>query len=516
VRMVVETYRRGELVSRTEGTRLLSLDREKKRRAARRSLLEFTKYTKDDYDAGQFHVSLCGVLDQFARGEIPRLIIMAPPRHGKSELVSRRLPAFILGRNPNAAIIAASYSSDLSSRMNRDVQRIIDSPRYRELFPETRLSGKGVNSASGTAALRNNDIFEIVDARGVYRSAGVGGGITGMGADYAIIDDPIKDQKQADSPAYRQTVWDWYCSTLYTRLAKGDAGKVLLTLTRWHEDDLAGRLLDLAKTDPEADQWVVVRYEAIKETADDQAVGDARRPGEALWPSGYDEKRLRKIRASVGARVWNSLYQQRPTATAGAMIKRQWIRYWTELPDHFEELVMSWDMAFKDAEGSDYVVGQVWGRYKADKYLLDELRELLDFPGTLKAFRAFCAKHPKCHVKLVEDKANGPAVIATLTREIPGIIAIEPKGSKLSRLAAVSADYEAGNVWVPHPTIAPWVSEHVNEVVSFPKGAKDDRVDAASQALNRFRNGADHWPKQEEKADAAKPLAPSKKSGDTW
>lgn len=501
-------------MNRAAALELISLERELRRRRARTSVLEFTRFTKTDYETGWHHESICRVLDQFAAGKIPRLIIMAPPRHGKSELVSRRLPAYLLGRNPGAQVIAASYSSDLASRMNRDVQRIIDSPQYRELFPGTRLAGKGVQAAGSANWLRNNDIFEVVGHRGVYRSAGVGGGITGMGADFAIIDDPIKDQAQADSQAYRDAAWEWYTSTLSTRLEKG--GSVLLTLTRWHEDDLAGRLLELAKRDPEADQWVVIRYEALKESDDEDAIDDPREPGDPLWPGKYPLERLKKIRASVGSRVWNALYQQRPTAMQGAMLKRAWFRYYKVLPDHFDETVLSWDMSFKASEGSDYVVAQAWGRIGADKYLLDEVRELMDFPTTLKRFRELCEKHPKIHVKLVEDKANGPAVIAALQKEIPGIIAIEPKGSKLSRLAAVSADYEAGNVYVPDPSLAPWVSEHVNEMVSFPKGAKDDRVDAASQALNRFRNGADHWPKHEDRPNAAKPHAPSKKSGDTW
>lgn len=495
--------------------RLIALERESEHERARNSLLAFTRATKADYDAGWFHVSLCSVLDRFARGEIPRLIVMAPPRHGKSELVSRRLPAFILGKNPDATIIAASYSADLSSRMNRDVQRIIDSPEYQELFPKTRLYGKNIRSVASGAWLRNNEIFEVVGRRGVYRSAGVGGGITGMGASHAIIDDPIKDQKQADSPTYRQTVWDWYCSTLLTRLAKGSAGSVLLTLTRWHEDDLAGRLLELAKADPNADQWVVVRYEAVKETNDDAALEDPRALGEALWPSGYDEKRLSRIKASVGSRVWNALYQQRPTAMAGAMVKRSWLKFYRELPARFDRKLTSCDMSFKDSDGADRVVMAAYGKKGADKYLIDQVADVMDFPTALKAFKAFVAKHSDIYEHLIEDKANGPAVIASVKHEIPGVIAVEPQGGKVARLAAVSPDYEAGNVYYPDPSIAPWINDHITEMVNFPKWPKDDRVDAESQALQRFRSGAGTFTE-----DMAKPAptgrAPSKKSGDQW
>lgn len=477
-------------LSREAKLRARRLLKERKKRDARGNLLDFTLYTKPDYDAGWFHESLSRVLDRFVAGEIKRLIVMAPPGHGKSELVSRRLPSYLLGRDPDATIIAASYSSDLASRMNRDVQRIIDSPEYADLFPNTRLYGKNIRSVASGAWLRNNDIFEVVGQRGVYRSAGVGGGITGMRAKYALIDDPFKDRKAADSATMRQALWDWYTSTLYTRLAKGEDGSILLTLTRWHEDDLAGRLLELAKNDPNADQWVVVRYEALKETKDGAAVDDPRKLGEALWPSGYSAKRLKGIRASIGTRDWNALFQQRPTAQAGAMIKRSWIKYYKVLPARFDRKLTSWDMSFKEAEGADRVVGSAYGKRGADKYLLDQVADVMDFPTTVKTVKAFTKKHPDIHEHLVEAKANGPAVISTLKHEISGLIPVEPRGSKVARLASVSPDYEAGNVYYPDPSIATFaIHDHVEEVVNFPKAPKDDRVDAESQALDRFRSG---------------------------
>lgn len=483
-------------MTRTEKLEELNLYEESERRCARKSLLAFTQYTKPDYQAGWFHESVASKLDDFVCGKIKRLILMAPPGHGKSELVSRRLPAYIMGRDPDATLIAASYGRDLSSRMNRDTQRIIETPEYQELFPGTRLFGKNIRSVASGAWLRNSEIFEVVGHRGVYRSAGIGGGITGMRAKYALIDDPIKDQKQADSPKYRQTLWDWYVSTLLSRLARGDDGSVLITLTRWHEDDLAGRLLELAKNNPDADQWTVVRYEAIKETQDGEAFDDPRKMGEALWPEGYSAKRLKSIKASSGARVWNSLYQQRPTAQAGAIIKKAWLKFYYKLPDRFDRMLTSWDMSFKDTEGADRVVGGAYGKRHADKYLLDQVCETMDFPTTIKAVKNFSAKHPEIHEHLVEDKANGPGIIATLKHKISGLIAVTPKGSKRQRLAAVSADYESGNVYYPHPSIAPYIEEHIQEMTQFPKGAKDDRVDSESQALDRFRDSSGTFTKE--------------------
>ena len=257
---------------------------------ARRSLLGFTTYTYPDYQVNWHHKVLCGYLDHFVSGEIKRLMVFMPPRNGKSELVSRRLPAFILGKDPNASIIATSYTADLASMMNRDTQRIIDDDKYAELFPKTTLFGSNVRTVAKGSYLRNSDIFEVVGHKGVYKSAGVGGAITGMGCVYGIIDDPIKNRAEAESLTYRKALRDWYTSTFYTRLEK-DA-RVLITLTRWHEDDLAGRLLKLAQECPDADQWTVVNFPAIAE--DTRHHDDTRNTGEPLWPDKYPLKELMK------------------------------------------------------------------------------------------------------------------------------------------------------------------------------------------------------------------------------
>jgi hypothetical protein len=231
---------------------------------ARNHIADFALFTDDRYQMNWHHALLCDYLDAFVRKEIRRLMVFMPPRHGKSELVSRKLPAFIFGRDPDASIIAASYSADLAQRMNRDVQRIIDNPAYGEVFPGASLSGRSNRSITLKGSyLRNSDIFEIAGRRGVYRCAGVGGGITGMGGDYIVVDDPIKNREEANSLTQRDKLWEWYTSTLYTRQEKD--GAILITLTRWHEDDLAGRLLELAKKDPAADQWEVLTLPAVRE-----------------------------------------------------------------------------------------------------------------------------------------------------------------------------------------------------------------------------------------------------------
>ena len=226
---------------------------------AKKSFKHFIRLSKPEYEFNWHHLKLIEKLQDFADGKIKRLMVFMPPRHGKSELTSRRFPAWLLGRNPRAKIIATSYAAELASSFNRDVQRIIDEPKFQELFPNTKLNGANVRTTKSW--LRNNDIFEVVDHGGFYRCAGVGGAITGLGGDFLIIDDPFKNYEEAKSPTIRRKVFEWYTSTLYTRQEK-NAG-ILLIQTRWHEDDLAGLLLQMqSKGGDYADQWEVVNFPA--------------------------------------------------------------------------------------------------------------------------------------------------------------------------------------------------------------------------------------------------------------
>jgi predicted phage terminase large subunit-like protein len=452
---------------------------------ARRCLEGFALFTDPRYQMTWYHQLLCERLDRFVAKDIRRLMVFMPPRHGKSELVSRKLPAFIFGKNPDAHIIATSYSADLAQRMNRDVQRIIDDPVYGEVFPAVSLSGKNIRTVASGNYLRNSDIFEIVGHRGSYRSAGVGGGITGMGGDYIIIDDPVKNREEANSTTYRNKMWDWYTSTLYTRQEK-DAG-ILVTLTRWHEDDLAGRLIEAAKVDG-GDEWEIISLPAIRESA--VCPYDIRREGEPLWAEKYSPAQLATIKVTVGGYDWAALYQQKPSPGEGGTFKREWWQRWKVLPGDLFDYIQSWDCTFKDATTSDYVVGQVWARSKknpAHRYLLDQVRGRMTFTETVQAVRDMSAKWKKTTRKLVEDAANGTAVIDVLKKEIPGLVPVKPLGGKVVRAHAVTAVVEAGNVFIPDATVAPWVSDFIEETASFPSATHDDQVDAMTQA-NAYYN----------------------------
>ena len=460
---------------------ILAARHELRIRAARQSLSNFVLETTPGYQMGWVHREICDELDGFlqdiADKKSPRLIICMPPRSGKSEIVSRSFPAYAFGLHPDMQIIATSYSADLTQRFSRDVQRKIDNPKYAEIFPETSLNSKNVKTTSFGSVIRTAELFEIVGHRGAYRAAGVGGGITGMGADILCIDDPVKDRRDANSATIREALWDWYTSTAYTRLSPG--GGVIVMCTRWHMDDLVGRLLDRAASG-EGEQWRVINYPAIAEHDEPH-----RKAGEALHPERYDLNALLRIQKQVGSRDWAALYQQHPVPDGGGLFKSDWIQHWDKLPERFDAAVISWDMTFKESATSDIVVGQVWGRKDGAFYLVDQFRGRWDFVKSLEQFVAAARKYPRITRKLIEDKANGPAIISALKRKVTGIIPITPKESKEARANAVTTLWEARNVYLPPPDRYPWVTQDfIPELLAFPSGAHDDGVDAMTQALN--------------------------------
>lgn len=459
------------------------IQRELQRRSARTKLSDFILFTTPNYLMGWVHEEISDTLDEFLKQvelkQSPRLIVCMPPRSGKSQIVSRAFPAYALGRNPDLNIIATSYSADLSSRFNRDVQRVIDDDNYREIFSQTNLNSRHVRTDASGSYIRTSDYFEIVGHSGSYRSAGVGGGLTGMGADILIIDDPIKDRAEASSSTIRQKVWDWYTSTAYTRLSPG--GGVIVMATRWHLDDLIGRLMS-HMDDGSGDEFRIINYPAIAEHDEKH-----RKAGEALHPDRYDLEQLEAIRQTIGAQDWSALYQQHPVPEGGAIFKLNLFRRWnsSNLPPSFDRVVGSWDMTFKDTAGSDYVVGQIWGQKGIDLFLLDQVRGQWDFTKTLEMCLVMSEKWPKVHRWLIEDKANGSAIISVLKKTIHGITPITPKESKVERAHAVTAMIEAGNVYIPES--APWLAGYEYELVNFPAVPHDDQVDVTTQALNWCR-----------------------------
>lgn len=298
-------------------------------RQARRSLLRFTEYTNPAYSKAGHHERIAAKLEAVERGEIDRLMIFMPPRHGKSELASKRFPAWALGRNPRRQIIAASYNSDLANDFGRSVRNIVAEPEFGQVFPGVTLA------QDSQAANRFN-----TSGGGTYIAAGVGTAVTGRGANIGLIDDPFKDREEADSERRRDLVWDWYRSTFYTRLMPGAA--IVLIQTRWHEDDLAGRLLE-----HDGEQWEILDLPAIDEG------------GNALWPEWYPIETLERIKATIGPREWSALYQQRPQPDEGTFFQRAWLTEWAEKPKKMS-IYGSSDYAVTDG-GGDFTVHRVWG-----------------------------------------------------------------------------------------------------------------------------------------------------------
>jgi predicted phage terminase large subunit-like protein len=419
-----------------------------------------------------------------AEGRSRRLIWTMPPQEGKSQRVSRTFPTWLLTRNPDLRIAIASYELNTARRWGRAIRNDI---RANE-------SQLGLRVRRDTASAQE---WQLEDHAGGVYSVGIAGALTGRPVDVLIIDDPIKGRAEAESEVYRERCWDFWTDTARTRLSP--TAIVIVVLTRWHEDDLAGRLLAADQTG----EWRHVNIPAQAE-ADDPL---GREPGEYLQSArGRSRDDWEATKRDVGSRTWNALYQGRPAPAEGGLFKRSHWR-WYMAPKAYrredgtmwvhdaDEVIQSWDMTFKDTKRSDYVVGQVWARFGASVYLLDQVRDRLDFPATQQAVKAMWAKWPQSFAKLVEDKANGPAIISQLQSTVPGLIAINPKESKYARASAVAPFQEAGNVYLPDPSMAPWIDEYLTEHSAFPNASNDDQVDCTSQALNRLL-GSQHSAEQ--------------------
>lgn len=461
---------------------LEALAYEAERELARRHYRDYVEYVHHGHYTHFRHTELvCETLQSIADGEQLSILIEMPPRHGKSMTVTESFPSYYLGRNPDKRVIAAAYSDGLATKFGR-LNRNKFNEFSHELF-QVRLS-------DSNAATKD---WGVQDRRGGMIATGIGGSITGQGADLMIIDDPIKNMKEASSQTIRDNIWDEWEATLSTRLH--DGASLIVIMTRWHEDDLIGRLL---KRSPR--KWIRLRLPAIAEDENDLL---GREIGEPLCPElGYDEHWAEEKKREVGSRTWASLYQQRPSPAGGSIFKREWIKYYVRtaeqkkewglsdevavLPIHFDKMAQSWDCTFKDSETSDFVAGGVWGRKKAQYFLFDIDHRRMGFADTMKAIRAMSDKWPNARSKYIEDKANGTAIIEMLKDEISGIVPVNPDGGKEARANAVSPLFEAGNVYLPHPNMCPWVEDLVEELVSFPNAAHDDLVDMTTQALNQL------------------------------
>ena len=424
------------------------------RRRARESLLAFAEYTNAAYEPAPHHERIAQALEAVERGEIKRLMITMPPRHGKSELASRRFPAWFIGRNPGKQIIAASYNSDLASDFGREVRNIVGSPEFSALF-------KSLLAQDSKAANRWH-----TDEGGMYVAAGVGTAITGRGADILLIDDPFKDRQEADSEITRQRVWDWYTSTAYTRLMPG--GAVIVINTRWHDDDLSGRLL--ADQEDGGDKWELLSLPAI-----DSA-------GNPLWPEWYPLERLEQIRSVLPARDWNALYQQNPIPDDGDYFKVGWFGEYDELPPNLRYYGAS-DYAVTDGDGdytehgiagvdannNIYIAGWWYGQTASDAWIEAQCELIVEH-------------EPLCWFgeSGVIKKAVEPFLMRRMqSREAYCRIEWLPSiNDKPTRARPIQAMASMGKVFLPKN--APWKDRLLSQLLRFPAGKYDDAVDVMS------------------------------------
>lgn len=396
------------------------------------------------------------------------LVIETPPQHGKSMTITETVPSWYLGRHPEDRVIVASYDSDFAEKFCR---------RNKEKIREHGGHLFGIEIGSTDRAQE----FELSNKKGRLISRGIMSGITGNPANLVIIDDPVKNMQEADSPTYRARVWEEWQASIKSRLAAN--GKVIVIMTPWHEDDFAARVL---RTEPNA---TLLRLPV--EAEEDDPLG--RKPGEPLCPElGKDAKWLASFKQSYisdpqgGQRAWTALYKCSPRTEQGNIIHRDWWRFYDpdEVKVYGSELI-SVDATFKDGDKNDFVSIQVWGKVRQNYYLRYCLNEHLDFPGTLAKIRLIKRLYPRAHAVLVEDKANGSAIIQTLQREM-FCVPVTPLGGKVSRVNAIASAIESGHVFLPDPEFAPWVIDFIDQFSGFPNAAHDDMVDAASQALNRM------------------------------
>lgn len=434
-----------------------------------------------------------------AEGRTDRLIVSMPPQEGKSTLVTRFGTLWMLQRNPNLRCAVVSYSEQIAGNFSQliknDITAFSGGEAPFDLGLRLRKDARARRSWSFTG--KNPDGSAI---KGGLIAVGIGSALTGQPADVILIDDPVKDYRAADSDTQSDAAWEWWQSVARPRLAPG--APVILILTRWSEKDLAGRLLaqqaaDEASGLAEFDRWRVVNIPAEADHDPNKGESDAlgREPGEFIISArGRSETDWARTKAATSPRIWSALYQGKPSPTTGAVWLRPWWQRYTEalwVPQGLqcrtlglEDVFTSWDMTFKDTKGSDYVVGQVWGRRGAEMFLLDQVRDRMSFTKTVEAFVALAAKWPDARKHLVEDKANGPAVISTLSAKIPGIVPVTPHDSKLARANAVAVYIQSGNVKLPADGATSWDPDSlITEAAAFPNGAHDDQVDATSQAL---------------------------------
>tara|TARA_Y100000816_G_scaffold255185_1_gene207844 strand:- start:338 stop:1849 length:1512 start_codon:yes stop_codon:yes gene_type:complete len=449
------------------------LEKTESKEQAREGFMPFIKKVWPAFIEGRHHKIMAESFERVVNGDLKRLIINMPPRHTKSEFASYLLPAWFLGQYPEKKIIQTAHTAELSVGFGRKVRNLVDSEDYKEIFPELGL--RADSKAAGRWSTSKG---------GEYFAIGVGGAVTGKGADLLIIDDPHSEQEgQSADPAVFDKVYDWYTSGPRQRLQPG--GAIIIVMTRWHKRDLTGKIIKTSVQREGMDEWELIEFPAIMPS------------GNALWPEFWSLAELEALRSELPAPKWQAQYQQDPSSEESALVKREWWKKWEdERPPPCEFIIQSWDTAFLKTQRADYSACTTWGVfYHPDEQgvtqpniiLLDAFKDRLEFPELKKcAFEFYNEFEPDACI--VEAKAAGtPLIFELRAMGIPVSEYTPSRGNdKISRVNAVSDLFASGIVWCPETRFA---EEVIEEFASFPAGEHDDLVDSSTQALLRFRQG---------------------------
>ena len=443
------------------------------REKAQVSFMEYVRMMWPGFVHGRHHALMAKKFEAIAKGEMKRVIINMPPRHTKSEFASYLLPSWFLGLHPAKKVIQCSNTADLAVGFGRKVRNLVDSEQYATVFPGVKL--RQDSKAAGRWATNKN---------GEYFAIGVGGTVTGKGADLLIIDDPHSEQEAAlaaGNPEIYQKVYEWYTSGPRQRLQPG--GAIVIVMTRWGEADLTGRVLQDALKREKGEEWELIELPAIMPS------------GNPLWPEFWSIDELEALKEELPVSKWNAQYQQKPTGEEGALVKREWWQIWErERPPRCEYVIQSWDTAFTKSERSDYSACTVWGVFHMDEdpknvnvILLEAYQERLEFPELKeKAFEMYNIWEPDTCI--IEAKAAGSPLIFEMRRMGVPVQEYTPvRGNdKFVRINSVTDLFRSGKVWAPDTR---WAHELIEQMAAFPNAAHDDLVDSSTQALIRFRQG---------------------------
>jgi predicted phage terminase large subunit-like protein len=463
-----------EAVQQRVGALIAEARRAKAKEAAQNDFMAYVNYVWPSFINGRHHEKMARAFERVVQGQCKRLIINMPPRHTKSEFASYLLPSWFLGKFPGKKVIQTSHTAELAVGFGRKVRNLVDSDRYKDLFPDVALQAD--SKAAGRWA---------TNYAGEYFAIGVGGAVTGKGADVLIIDDPHSEQEAAlaeINPEIYDKVYEWYTSGPRQRLQPG--GSIVVVMTRWSKRDLTGQVLK-ASAQRGGDEWEVIEFPALFEN------------DKPLWPEFWSLKELLALKEELPNSKWMAQYQQNPTSETSAIIKREWWQVWEdEEPPNCQFTLMAWDTAFEKTTRSDYSACTLWGVFyhpddngisQANIILLNAFRDRMEFP-TLKRVAIEHYQEWSPDSIIIEKKASGsPLIYEMRAMGIPVQEFTPVKGNdKISRLNAVSDIFASGRVWAPNTS---WAEEVIDEVASFPAGEHDDYVDSTSLALMRFRKG---------------------------